>query len=82
MGKDIFEFDTLDELRNFDNSYINDTRSKIIKDITANINCDEAEIVNIRTVKEGTTEAIGFEFDCRNKHYQYLYQTGKLVNMK
>ena len=78
---DIFEFDTLDELRQFDTSYINDTRSKIIRDILVNIGCKEAEIINIKTVKASTAESIGFEFDCRNKHYRYLYKTRSLVSV-
>lgn len=41
---DIEEFDSIDELRAFDNSYISDTRSKIIKDIAFQMECDESEL--------------------------------------
>ena len=39
----IFEFDTLDELRKFDKSYINDTKSKILKKIAKQNNCIEKD---------------------------------------
>ena len=35
----IFEFDTLDELRAFDSSYVCDTRSEILKGIAARLGC-------------------------------------------
>ena len=37
----IFEFDTLDELRTFDESYICDTRSQILKDTASFLGCQE-----------------------------------------
>ncbi len=44
---DIFEFDTLDELREFDSSYIGNTRSKILKDICQKMSWKESEITHI-----------------------------------
>lgn len=38
---DIEEFDSIDELRLFDETYINDTRSSVIKQITKELNCEE-----------------------------------------
>ena len=48
---DILEFDTLDELRLFDETYISDTRSEILKRIATQLGCDESEIVNIKHIK-------------------------------
>lgn len=61
----INEFDTLTELRNFDKSYIYDTRSIIIKDICSKLGCGEEEIKEIN--KEGKT----FSFYFSGKKYFY-----------
>jgi hypothetical protein len=72
----IFEFDSLDELRVFDDSYIEDTRSPILRKIANELHCSEAEIKNINVIKgvEGT-EAIGFRFSYNSMNYQYNYAT-------
>ena len=71
----IFEFDTLDELRVFDGSYVNDTRSNILKEISHELSCSEADITRIQTIKGNTTEAVGFTFNCLGKKYTYIYET-------
>ena len=73
----IFEFDTLDELRQFDASYIRDTRSAILKDIAARLSCTEADIVEVKACKRGAA-ASGIRFRVGEKAYQYLYETEKL----
>ncbi len=77
----IFEFDTLDELRTFDNSYITDTRSEIIKEIVKQLNGKEKDIINIKRVESSTTEAGGFMFDCMGSHYTYKYETKELTKI-
>ena len=73
----IFEFDTLDELRTFDKSYITNTRSAILKNISRALNVPEAGIYNIKALKDRkTTEAIGFTFDECGYHHTYLYDSG------
>ena len=74
----IYEFDTLDELRTFDNSYITDTRSEIIKEIVKQLNVKEQNIINIKRIESSTTEAGGFMFDCMDNHYIYKYETKEL----
>lgn len=78
----IFEFDSLDELRLFDTSYINNTRSSIIKRIAAELVCSEADITEIAALK-GKTEAdiIGFEFICRQSKYMYFYKNHKVEKL-
>lgn len=73
----IFEFDTLDELRQFDASYVSDTRSAILKAIAVELSCTEADIVDVKACKSGTA-ASGIRFRVGEKTYQYLYETGKL----
>ena len=75
----IYEFDTLDELRQFDSSYFNDTRSPILKRTAKILDAEEREIINIHSKKSMTAEASGFEFDCKGKHYHYLYKDGELI---
>ena len=77
----IYEFDTMDELRQFDTSYVTDTRSRILKAVAAELKVSEAEIVEIKTIKRGTSEAAGFEFDCPQGHYRYLYRTRKVQRL-
>lgn len=74
----IYEFDSLDELREFDRSYKIDTRSEIIKKVVRELKVREEEIVHITSMKSATAVADGFEFDCKNRHYRYIYKTGKL----
>lgn len=75
----IYEFDTIDELRVFDESYITDSRSAILKGIAAELSVEEKDIINIQTLKGFNTESIGFEFDTPSGQYQYYYQTRHLI---
>ena len=77
----IFEFDTLDDLRAFDPSYQVDSRSRILKSVASALGTKEAALVNIKTVKDHTTEAIGFTFDCEGQRYQYDYQQESLKKL-
>ncbi len=74
----IYEFDTLNELREFDESYLSDTRSNIIKGIIRELNISESDIVNIQPMKSDSMEAVGFEFDCSKGHHKYKYNSGLL----
>ncbi len=69
----IFEFDTLDELREFDESYISDTRSQILKSVCAKLSCNESDIKSVLSYKDSTNEAAGFTFAYKGKKYKYSY---------
>ena len=75
--QDIFEFDTLDELREFDVTYKNNTRSVILKRIAIQLNVKEADIIHITPIKTETQKenVIGFTFDCNGVHYTYTGDT-------
>lgn len=75
----IHEFDSLDDLREFDASYINDTRSSILKQLAKELVITEKDMVNFTTLKSTTATADGFEFDCPKGHFQYLYEDKKLL---
>lgn len=74
----IFEFDTLDELRAFDRTYVEDTRSLIMKSIVNELAIEESDVVNIRNIKGNNAEAPGFEFDCSLGHFRYMYNDKRL----
>ncbi|SCY09515.1 CTP:phosphocholine cytidylyltransferase [Lachnospiraceae bacterium XBB2008] len=69
----IFEFDTLDELRHFDNSYIHDTHSSIIKTIAKSLNVFEKDVTQIHEIKGDNAEAVGFRFVTPDGQYKYMY---------
>ena len=74
----IFEFDTLDELRLFDESYRDDTRSAILKELAAQMACAEREITGITAFREGDNEAAGFRCAIRGETYEYRYSDQSL----
>jgi len=76
----IFEFDTLDELRIFDTSYIEDTRSSILKTIAGQLGINESVIVNVKSFKDNNNAAAGFTFEAKNK-YVYYYETQELETL-
>ena len=75
----IYEFDTMDELREFDESYKTDTRSVLIKKVASQLGTKEEDIVHITSMRSTTTAAVGFEFDCKGEHFKYEYETGELT---
>ena len=69
---DIFEFDTLDELRNFDETYKYNTRSEVLRKIAIKLNVKEEKITNIVPLNTQDVNVINFAFDCCKKQYIYL----------
>lgn len=70
----IFEFDTLDELREFDQSYINNTRSVILKSIAKDFQCEEGDIVECKAYKDDNNAATGFTYCINGTCYMYKYE--------
>ena len=70
----IFEFDTLDELREFDTSYITNTRSEILKKVAGELGVEEKEIRSVKAFKDKDNAAAGFSFET-GKKYKYYYKT-------
>ena len=92
-SKVIYEFDSLDELREFDTSYIEDTRSKIIKDCAKKLACKEADLYDFEPLKDEKGKVYGCSFiyeagkhfskrcktDGERCYYYYDYKTGVLA---
>ena len=74
----IFEFDTLDELREFDTSYRADTRSAILKGIAQRLGCGEDELVEVTAYKTHDNSAAGMTFVAGTDKYIYNYDTEEL----
>lgn len=66
----INEFDSIDELRLFDCSYIHDTRSSIVKKICSALSCKEEEVHSFRRIKH---EGDYLLFSFRKSEDQYVY---------
>lgn len=73
----IFEFDTLDELRQFDSSYWKNTNSCILKKCAQELGVTEKEITDIKAFKDQNNAAVGFTFYARER-YRYYYETRRL----
>ena len=76
----IFEFDTLDELREFDTSYITNTRSEILKKVAGELGVEEKEIRSVKAFKDKDNAAAGFTFET-GKKYRYYYKTEKMEEL-
>jgi hypothetical protein len=62
----------------FDQSYVTDTRSRILKHIAKELDGTEAEIVGIKPLKNTATEVVGIRFDFRKEQYAYTYSDNLL----
>ena len=71
----IEEFDSIDELREFDEKYITCTGSKVLNEVANELHCCEGEINHIIPVKENGI-AKGFQFVCGGSQFCYDYDDG------
>lgn len=78
----IFEFDSLEELRKFDTYYVNNTHSKIMKNICKVFDCRQGDILDFAAIKEGLTNS-SFVFSVFGKKYVYRHPgdgTGAIIS--
>ena len=68
----IFEFDSLEELRDFDFYYISDTHSRIMRNIASALDCQQSDILHFTAIKEGLTNS-SFVFEAKGKKYVYRH---------
>lgn len=71
---EIQEFDSLDELRMFDGSYIEDTRSSIIKSICKTLELRETDVYGFKNVKHNG-DYLHFQFKVGDITYEYNDKT-------
>lgn len=77
---EIHEFDSIDELREFDSSYVDNTRSKTIKDIAARLGCREGQLSGFRKVS-GNGEPLRFSFHKGRAEYIYDFADKSLTGL-
>ena len=70
---DIEEFDSLEELRAFDEEYVNNTGCIIFHNICDVLKCKEGDICDIVVLKKGMTNA-SFAFTCKKDGRKYVYR--------
>lgn len=68
----IFEFDSVEELRQFDPECLRQINSKILNNIARIFNCEVEEITNIKKIKEGMTNN-SFAFNVGDQRYVYRH---------
>ena len=80
----IFEFDYFEELRKFDDRYLNFSHSTILRNIKLVFRCDEEDIIDFRNVSEGLTN-ISFVFKIKGVDYIYRHPgegTENIINRR
>lgn len=80
--KNIFEFDSYEELREFDPLFLEFSDSKIIRNISRTLNCLPGDIRDIKKIKEGMTNN-SFSFSVGENRYVYRHpgvDTEKYIN--
>lgn len=78
----IFEFDSLDELQDFDPEFIENVDSHILTNISEALQCAKADIQDFRPIKTGLTN-LSCIFRVADKHYIYRHPgagTQKIVD--
>ena len=78
---EIFEFDTLDELRDFDESYRSCCRSALLKRVAEELGVPEAALTEIRALPGRDAAALGFRFRCGDRLYGFAYDKQRLVSL-
>lgn len=76
----IYEFDTLDELRTFDSRYLEDSGSQVMRYLAKKLNCKESEMCHLKPVKSENGDVTGVRFLCRKKAYEFDFKSGILNN--
>lgn len=80
----IYEFDSVEDLIDFDNSFLENIDSEIVKNICSILNCNPIDIEKIQIIQKGLTN-VSFKFTVNNIDYVYRHPgatAGNLVNRK
>lgn len=79
-NKEIEEFDSLDELRKFDESYLENTRSTLLKEIANRLNCGESDLSRFHKLPQ-TEEGLNFSFEKGGSKYEYHTSSKALIKL-
>ena len=75
----IYEFDSLEELRQFDDSYQNDAHSSLLAEIARNLSVPERSLTNLRPITKEDL-GLGFTFSCDGR--RYICRIGKDLSIE
>ncbi len=81
-NNEIFEFDSLDELRLFDDRYKIISGSAIMQKLASMLHCPEGELTGLKPVKGNGENVIGVTLVYDGNKYQYLYEKEQLTLMR
>lgn len=71
----VLEFDSVEDVRNFDPNLIENLNSRIVENICSILQCSKRAITNIRTLAKGLTN-VSFTFDVDGETYVYRHPGG------
>lgn len=74
----IYEFDSLDELREFDETYQTNSGCATMADAARQLNCPEGEIKGCSPWMDRPGHVAGFRFEAAGKAYSYAYDSGSV----
>ncbi|MCL2807327.1 MAG: phosphotransferase [Coriobacteriia bacterium] len=70
-ANNVYEFEALEDLRAYDPSYINDSGNEILSIIAQVFDVSQADIINIKPMKEGGMTNRSFLFEVNKKKYVF-----------
>ncbi len=76
--EDIFEFDSLDELRRFDPIYREHSGSAVMEYLADQLNCKEGDLTGLVPIKDRDGQTAGVAFSLWGANYRYEYQTKRI----
>ena len=74
------EFESVDDLRQFDQDFLDNIDSSIIRNIVSVLHCNPHDILNIVIIQKGLTN-VSFRFCVDGKIYVYRHPGGTAVNL-
>ena len=78
--QDILEFESIEDLRQYDSEFLLNIDSEIINNICSVLHCNPNSIVNIKIISAGLTN-VSFGFDVDNTRYVYRHPGGTAGNL-
>lgn len=76
----VFEFENIDDLRQFDAGFLRNVDSNIILNICSILGCEPDDIININVINAGLTN-VSFSFEYNDKMYVYRHPGGTAGNL-
>jgi CTP:phosphocholine cytidylyltransferase-like protein/thiamine kinase-like enzyme len=77
---DILEFESIEDLREFDSEFLMNVDSEIITNICQTLPCNPNDIADISVINAGLTN-VSFAFECNGSQYVYRHPGGTAGNL-